>query len=163
MSRNIRIATAAVALTMIAAGLLERARDDRCPRRHRDRGSRREQGRRRVRAGRGDGDRGRRGADGRGQHRAQARRARADDGQERHRARPRHGPPGDPAITWEAPNAQGSGGPVHGTVSIARQGALADGRPCREYVQTVNIGGEEAQARGTACRDAYGECVIVDG
>ena len=71
--------------------------------------------------------------------------------------------PGGPAITWEAPNAQGSGGPVHGTVSIARQGALADGRPCREYVQTVNIGGEEAQARGTACRDAYGEWVIVDG
>lgn len=35
------------------------------------------------------------------------------------------------------------------------------GQPCREYVQTVHIGGQRQQAYGTACRQPDGHWVIV--
>ena len=66
---------------------------------------------------------------------------------------------GETGIVWEAPNTEGSGGPVQGRIDVLRDGNK-DGRPCREFVQTVQIGGEETKARGIACRDAAGEWVI---
>ena len=61
-------------------------------------------------------------------------------------------------IRWESDNAGGAG-PAHGRIEIVRSGVNAAERPCREYVHTVSIGGEETQIRGTACRDAAGEWV----
>ena len=63
------------------------------------------------------------------------------------------------SITWNAPNSGGSGGPVSGIVTITKQGTHTDGRTCREYVQTVEIGGQKEKARGVACRHPYGEWV----
>ena len=62
-------------------------------------------------------------------------------------------------ITWE--NPANSGGPAHGTAKITRQGADSQGRTCREYQQTVVIGGKEVQSYGTACRDHNGDWEIV--
>lgn len=38
----------------------------------------------------------------------------------------------------------------------------SDGTPCREYTTTVNVGGEEQSAYGTACRQADGSWKIVN-
>ena len=66
---------------------------------------------------------------------------------------------GEAGIVWEAPNASGEGGPVQGRIDVLRDGNRS-GAPCREFVQTIRIGGEETEARGIACRDAAGEWVI---
>jgi len=58
-------------------------------------------------------------------------------------------------IVWE--NPQNAGGPARGSTTITNRGALPDGRVCREYVNTVIIGGREEQSYGTACRDANGD------
>ena len=59
------------------------------------------------------------------------------------------------SITWE--NAANEGGPAHGAATVIRQGADSDGRTCREFQQTVTIGGRQEQSYGTACRDANGD------
>ena len=61
-------------------------------------------------------------------------------------------------IRWESANSGGAG-PAQGRIEIVRSGVNAAERPCREYVHTVSIGGEETQLRGVACRDAAGEWV----
>ncbi len=48
-----------------------------------------------------------------------------------------------------------------GTMTPTRTYLDAEGRYCREYRQTVTIGGEEHQAGGTACRDDTGVWQIV--
>lgn len=62
-------------------------------------------------------------------------------------------------ITWE--NPANAGGPARGTAKITRHGADRQGRTCREYHQTVVIGGKEVQSYGTACRDDNGDWKIV--
>ena len=63
------------------------------------------------------------------------------------------------AITWENPD--NAGGPAHGSATVTRQGADSEGRTCREFQQTVIIGGREEQSYGTACRDDNGDWKIV--
>ena len=63
------------------------------------------------------------------------------------------------AITWENPD--NSGGPAHGSATVTRQGADSEGRTCREFQQTVTIGGRQEQSYGTACRDENGDWKIV--
>ena len=62
-------------------------------------------------------------------------------------------------ITWE--NPANAGGPARGTAKITRHGADNRGRTCREYQQTVVIGGKEVQSYGTACRDDNGDWQVV--
>ena len=62
-------------------------------------------------------------------------------------------------IAWENPN--NAGGPAHGTATVTRQGADSRGRTCREFQQTVTIGGRQEQSYGTACRDDNGDWKLV--
>ena len=62
-------------------------------------------------------------------------------------------------ITWE--NPANAGAPAMGTTVITRQGADQQGRTCREFQQTVTIGGEEVQSYGTACRDGNGDWQLM--
>ena len=63
------------------------------------------------------------------------------------------------SITWENPD--NSSGPAYGSATVTRQGADSEGRTCREFQQTVTIGGRQEQSYGTACRDANGDWKIV--
>ena len=63
------------------------------------------------------------------------------------------------SITWDNPD--NAGGPAHGSATVTRQGADSEGRTCREFQQTVIIGGREEQSYGTACRDDNGDWKIV--
>ena len=58
-------------------------------------------------------------------------------------------------ITWENPD--NGDGPARGSATVTRQGTGTAGRTCREFQQTVTIGGREEQSYGTACRDANGD------
>lgn len=58
------------------------------------------------------------------------------------------------SITWAE-------GPDTGTVEIGRTGRNDRGETCREFTHTVQIGGREEQAYGTACRDEAGDWKIV--
>ena len=62
------------------------------------------------------------------------------------------------SIRWENPNTGNSGMivPVR-TGTDAQTGAL-----CREYQQTVTVGGKQEQAYGTACRQADGSWKVVN-
>ena len=62
-------------------------------------------------------------------------------------------------ITWDNPANEGA--PARGSTLITRQGADQQGRTCREFQQTVTIGGEEVQSYGTACRDDNGDWQLV--
>ena len=64
-------------------------------------------------------------------------------------------------ITWE--NPANTGAPARGSTVITRQGTDLQGRTCREFQQTVTIGGSEAQSYGTACRDGNGDWKVVSG
>ena len=64
------------------------------------------------------------------------------------------------SITWENPDNSG-GPPAYGTSTVTRQGADSEGRTCREFQQTVTIGGRQEQSYGTACRDANGDWKLV--
>ncbi len=58
-------------------------------------------------------------------------------------------------IVWNDANAGGS-------VSVLRDGRSSDGQYCREYQQTVTVGGRSEQAYGTACMQPDGSWRIVD-
>ncbi|OGQ01088.1 MAG: hypothetical protein A2Z40_01565 [Deltaproteobacteria bacterium RBG_19FT_COMBO_60_16] len=58
--------------------------------------------------------------------------------------------------TWRNPDSGHSG-----SFTPKRTYREANGRYCREYTQTVMIGGEEHQAYGTACRQPDGAWKIV--
>lgn len=58
--------------------------------------------------------------------------------------------------TWRNPDSG-----HHGSTIPQRTYKTAQGRYCREYQQTVIIGGEEHQAYGTACRQPDGSWEIV--
>ena len=63
------------------------------------------------------------------------------------------------SITWENPG--NAGGAASGAATVTRQGADAEGRTCREFQQTVTIGGRQEQSYGTACRDEAGDWKLV--
>jgi len=52
---------------------------------------------------------------------------------------------------WNNPDSGHSG-----TITPTRTTQLANGQYCREYNQTITVGGEQHQAYGTACRQADG-------
>lgn len=64
--------------------------------------------------------------------------------------------PSHRSSTWRNPDTGHSG-----TFTPSRTYREAEGRYCREYTQTVMIGGEEHKAYGTACRRADGTWQIV--
>ncbi|SVB34972.1 uncharacterized protein METZ01_LOCUS187826 [marine metagenome] len=59
---------------------------------------------------------------------------------------------------WNNPNSGNSG-----TITPTATTITSSGQPCREFTQTVSIGGESQQAYGTACRQADGSWKIVQG
>ena len=54
-------------------------------------------------------------------------------------------------ITWDNPNTGNSG-----TVTPTREGTASNGEYCREFQQTVVIGGKTEDAYGVACRQPDG-------
>jgi surface antigen len=52
---------------------------------------------------------------------------------------------------WQNPDTGNSG-----TITPTRTTQLANGQYCREYKQTITVGGEQHQAYGTACRQPDG-------
>ena len=62
-----------------------------------------------------------------------------------------HGAPVGTEIAWNNP-ANGHAG----TVTPIRSGTSASGQQCREYLQTIYIGGQRQEAYGTACRQPDG-------
>jgi surface antigen len=59
-------------------------------------------------------------------------------------------------ITWSNPDSGNSG-----TVRTTREGTSNDGRYCREYQHTVQVGGKTQDAYGTACRQPDGSWQVV--
>lgn len=59
-------------------------------------------------------------------------------------------------ITWNNPESGN-----YGTVVPVRDGYTNSGQYCREFQQTVNVGGRSQQAYGTACRQPDGSWKIV--
>jgi surface antigen len=60
------------------------------------------------------------------------------------------------ATEWRNPDSGHSG-----TITPTRTYQNASGQYCREYQQTVTVGGESQQAYGTACRQPDGSWQIV--
>lgn len=67
-----------------------------------------------------------------------------------------HTAPLGETITWNNPESGHSG-----TVTPMRDGTSASGSYCREFQQTVTIGGKTERAYGTACRQPDGSWQIV--
>ena len=65
--------------------------------------------------------------------------------------------PSGQSSTWSNPDSGNSG-----TITPVRTSYSNSGQPCREYQQTVTIGGETQQAYGTACRQEDGSWRIVN-
>ncbi|MDH3474009.1 MAG: RT0821/Lpp0805 family surface protein [Rhodospirillales bacterium] len=70
-------------------------------------------------------------------------------------ARAKGAPIGE-TIAWNNPSTGNSG-----TVTPVRDGTSASGDYCREFQQTVTVGGSTEQAYGTACRQPDGSWRIV--
>ncbi|MCF8468619.1 MAG: glycine zipper 2TM domain-containing protein [Sneathiella sp.] len=60
-------------------------------------------------------------------------------------------------ITWNNPNSGNSG-----TITPVRDGNDIQGRYCREFQQTVEIGGKLEKGYGTACRQPDGSWQIMN-
>lgn len=60
------------------------------------------------------------------------------------------------SIAWNNPNSGNSG-----TVTPVRDGTSSSGEYCREFQQTITVGGKTEQAYGTACRQPDGSWRIV--
>lgn len=65
-------------------------------------------------------------------------------------------PIGEP-ISWNNPESGNSG-----SVVPTRDGYSASGRYCREYQQTIYVGGREESAYGTACQQPDGSWEIMN-
>ncbi len=63
-------------------------------------------------------------------------------------------------ITWN--NPQNQSGPARGYVETIRDGNRNDGSYCREYQQTIIVGGKQQSAYGTACRKPDGNWELVN-
>jgi surface antigen len=64
--------------------------------------------------------------------------------------------PSGQSVTWRNPDSGNTG-----AVTPVRTYQTATGQYCREYTQTINIGGERHQSYGTACRQPDGTWRIV--
>jgi surface antigen len=62
------------------------------------------------------------------------------------------------STTWSNPDSG-----HHGSFTPVRTYRKPSGRYCREYQQTVTVGGRTEQAYGTACRQPDGSWQIVNG
>lgn len=59
-------------------------------------------------------------------------------------------------ISWNNPNSGN-----YGTITPTKDGYSSSGRYCREYQQTVYVGGKKESAYGQACRQPDGSWQIV--
>lgn len=59
-------------------------------------------------------------------------------------------------INWNNPETGN-----RGTVTPVRDGYADNGRYCREYQQTINVGGKQETGYGTACRQPDGSWEII--
>ena len=59
-------------------------------------------------------------------------------------------------ITWRNPDSGN-----HGTVTPTREGTSSSGRYCREFQQSITVGGETQQGYGIACREPDGSWRIL--
>lgn len=59
-------------------------------------------------------------------------------------------------IQWNNPNTGNSG-----TYTAVKDGTTTSGRYCREYQQTIMVGGQEQSGYGTACQQPDGSWQIV--
>lgn len=64
--------------------------------------------------------------------------------------------PAGQTVAWNNPDSGHSG-----TITPVRTYEQAPGQYCREYQTTVNIGGQNEQAYGTACRQPDGSWKVV--
>ena len=64
--------------------------------------------------------------------------------------------PSGQSVAWRNPDSGNSG-----VVTPTRTYQVSTGQYCREYTQTINIGGEKHQSYGTACRQPDGSWKIV--
>lgn len=64
--------------------------------------------------------------------------------------------PSGQSTAWSNPDSGN-----HGTITPTRTFQSSNNEYCREFQQTVVIGGQEEQAHGTACRQANGSWRIV--
>ncbi len=64
-------------------------------------------------------------------------------------------PIGEP-ITWNNPESGN-----HGQVVATRDGYTDSGRYCREYQQTITVGGKQQEGYGTACQQPDGSWEVV--
>lgn len=67
-----------------------------------------------------------------------------------------HRAPIGEAVTWNNPETG-----HHGSYTPTRDGYSSSGRYCREYQQTVYVGGQQENAYGTACQQPDGSWEIV--
>jgi surface antigen len=65
--------------------------------------------------------------------------------------------PSGQSVAWRNPDSGHSG-----MVTPVRTYHTPTGQPCREYTQTITIGGERQQSYGTACRQPDGSWKIVN-
>lgn len=61
-------------------------------------------------------------------------------------------------ISWRNPDSGNSG-----TVTPTSEGTASNGDYCREFQQSVTVGGKTEQAFGTACRQPDGSWKVVNG
>ncbi|HEY1096457.1 MAG TPA: RT0821/Lpp0805 family surface protein [Alphaproteobacteria bacterium] len=59
-------------------------------------------------------------------------------------------------ITWSNPDSGNSG-----SYNTVRTGRASNGGQCREYTQTINVGGKSQQGVGQACQNPDGSWQIV--
>ena len=64
--------------------------------------------------------------------------------------------PTDTVGSWSNPDSGHSG-----TFTPRKTFQTAQGSPCREFTQTIYVGGQEQQGYGTACRQADGSWKII--
>jgi surface antigen len=64
--------------------------------------------------------------------------------------------PSGQSVAWRNPDSGNTG-----AVTPVRTYQTSTGQYCREYTQTINIGGEKHQSYGTACRQPDGSWRIV--
>lgn len=68
-----------------------------------------------------------------------------------------HRAPVGETISWSNPESGN-----YGSVTPTRDGYSSSGRYCREYQQTIVVGGQEQQGYGTACQQPDGSWEIVN-
>ncbi len=67
-----------------------------------------------------------------------------------------HSAPIGETVTWNNPDSGN-----YGSITPTRDGYSTSGRYCREYQQTVVVGGQQESAYGTACQQPDGSWQIV--